>query len=83
MIGQLIFHSVYTCPQKPSNFAELLDIAFLWLLTSLSCHDIITRFGGEKPVVNIIISRSVFYSAFFKESSLGGGGQEKKAERKI
>jgi hypothetical protein len=44
MIGQLIFHSVYTCPEKHLNFG-LLDIAFLWLLTSLSCHyEIITRF---------------------------------------
>jgi hypothetical protein len=52
MIGQLIFHSVYMCPEKHLNFG-LLDIAFLWLLTSLSCYyEIITRFEGDKRVVS-------------------------------
>ena len=53
MIGQLIFHSVYTCPEKHLNFG-LLDMAFLWLLTSLSCYyEIITRFQGDKRVVSL------------------------------
>jgi hypothetical protein len=53
MIGQLIFHSVYTCPEKHLNFG-LLDIAFLWLLSTLSCYyEIITWFEGDKRVVSL------------------------------
>jgi hypothetical protein len=61
MIGQLIFHSVYTCPGKHLNFG-LLDIAFLWLLTSLSCHyEIIAMFEGDKCVVSLTLIYILLY----------------------